>query len=59
MAKEVVCVFCGERRPRGKEHMIPRWLQSFVGGSTADSYLGNHLAMISPANISSRVQSGE
>jgi hypothetical protein len=39
--------------------MIPRWLQIFVGGSTADSYLGNHLAMISPANISSRVQSGE
>lgn len=59
MAREVVCVFCGERRLRGKEHMIPRWLQVFIGGSTADHYMGSHVSLMPVARISRRDQPGE
>lgn len=59
MTKEVVCVFCGERRQRGKEHMIPRWLQIYIGGSTVDHHLGSHLRLMPVGRISRRDQSGD
>ena len=60
MAKDVTCVFCGERRARGKEHMIPRWLQIYMGGSMADHYMGSHMTL-TPAitRVSRRDQPGE
>ena len=59
MAKEVICVFCGRSRPRGKEHIIPRWLQIFIGGSTSDHYRGSHLQMMPPGDVSTRRHPGE
>jgi len=59
MAKDVVCVFCGERRARGKEHMIPRWLQIFIAGSTSDHFMGSHVSMASAELLSTRRQPGE
>jgi hypothetical protein len=53
------CIFCGEFKERSKEHVWPRWLQKFVGGSTKGQHTGTHFRLPWPRPVSNRKQSGE
>jgi hypothetical protein len=40
------CIFCGASGPLTNEHVIPDWLQRYVGGSEKSTFRGVHLSAI-------------
>jgi len=44
LKKVIRCIFCDRIQPRSREHIIPEWLQVFIGGSTKCRTTGIHVA---------------
>ena len=51
------CIFCGASGPLTSEHVIPVWLQQYVGGREKSGFRGTHLSPIGMA-LSERTASG-
>jgi hypothetical protein len=51
------CIFCGASGPLSNEHVIPVWLQEYVGGREKGSFQGVHISAVGLA-LSKRSASG-
>jgi hypothetical protein len=53
------CIFCGGYKPKSKEHILPKWLQTEVMGSTKAPHKGTHIVFPWSVPVSERKHSGE
>ena len=53
------CIFCGNYREKSKEHILPKWLQVELMGSTKGPFAGTHIIFPWPTPVDERKHSGE